>query len=115
MNIKSWLNRGRTVDNVIHVLESDRGILKSQSLEKKLEDKKRKLFELKEEIYSVIEKVDDDKYFLVLYGRYILMKSWEEIAHENHYSLRHTFRLHGEALNKVKSIKSNGNIEKYQK
>ena len=66
--------------------------------------KQKKLFQHQNEIFSVIDEIEEDKYFLVLYERYILLKNWEEISHDNHYSLRHVYRLHGEALKKVSKL-----------
>lgn len=56
--------------------------------------------EKRQEVFGVIYRipgVEGD----VLYGRYIELKSWDEIAREMHYSERGIFGIHGRALQLV--------------
>lgn len=105
MNKKQWLLRAKYIDNVIEALESEMFFERSKELEALIAAKKQKLYETKEEIYKEIDKIRDNRYFLILFERYIAMKTWEEIAEDNHFSRSHVLRLHGEALKRL-------NIEK---
>ncbi len=105
MTKKEWLNRGRDAEKVIQALESEIFISDNKEYKKQLEYKKRRLYEIKEEIYQALDKLDADRYFVILFERYIAMKTWEQIAEDNHFSLRSVYRIHGEALKRL-------NIEK---
>lgn len=60
------------------------------------------LVELKAEIESKINSVENLKLRELLKCRYLDFKSWEEIAYLNGYSWRHVFRLHELALDEIK-------------
>ena len=53
---------------------------------------------------GTISKVQDSTLGTILYERYINGKTFERIAVSMNYSWRQTIRLHGSALNEVKSI-----------
>lgn len=59
------------------------------------------LVDLKKEIFDVIGAVDNKEYRLLLEMRYLRFMTWEEIALELNYNIRHIYRLHGDALAKV--------------
>ena len=67
-------------------------------LEKKLNDDLQKLKQLKIEISQAIDEVEDINCSLVLSKRYILMKTWEQIAEEMAYSVTQIQRIHEKAL-----------------
>lgn len=56
------------------------------------------------EIISTINKVSNPTLNTLLRKRYISCKTFEQIAVEMNYSWRQTIRLHGAALNSVRSI-----------
>ena len=60
-----------------------------------------RLVDLKVEITHVIKKVDDTECALLLELRYLCYKTWEQIAVELGYDIRHIYRLHHFALQKV--------------
>ena len=60
-----------------------------------------RLIGLKKEISGIIWKVEDFQARTILYGRYIAFYSWEKMASDLGYSIRHLHRLHGLALKKV--------------
>ena len=60
------------------------------------------LVELKAEIISTIKAVDCIEYQLILEKRYISGKSWPEIAVDLGYKMRHLYKLHDDALEKIK-------------
>lgn len=56
------------------------------------------LVRLKTEIRSKINALDDYRYIAILTEYYINCQRWEDIAESMEMSVRHTLRLHGEAL-----------------
>ena len=53
--------------------------------------------EIKQRIFTVINTVpgiEGD----VLFGKYIELRKWEEIADALHFSVQHVYRIHGRAL-----------------
>lgn len=61
-----------------------------------------RLVDLKKEIVEVIGEIDNREYRLLLEMRYLRFMTWEEIAIELGYNVRHLYRVHKEALAKVK-------------
>ena len=60
------------------------------------------LVSLRNEINNNINAIDNEECRLLLEKRYIDMEQWEDIAFEMHMSLRSIYRLHNEALKKLK-------------
>jgi len=56
------------------------------------------------EIETTIELVAQPSYRLILYERYVNLKTWEEIAENNHYSLKWVHVLHKRGLDAVEQI-----------
>lgn len=53
----------------------------------------------KAEICNALNKIQKQRYFDVLYKRYVLFKTWQQIADDMGYEdLRNVYRLHGRAL-----------------
>lgn len=63
-----------------------------------------RLSHLRKEIISVIESVPNENHRVLLYQRYVLGKTWEQVAVTMGYSFRHTTKLHGAALKLVKDV-----------
>ena len=59
------------------------------------------LVDLKREIVSVIKAVENVEYQTILEKRYLCFMTWEQIAVDMGYNVRHLYRLHDEALEKV--------------
>lgn len=59
---------------------------------------------LRAEITAVIDKVPDSLYVDILYRRYVHGQTWEKIAEEMNYAIRHVYRLHGQALREVSRV-----------
>ena len=51
-----------------------------------------------EEVGEAINRMDDERYVILLRCRYIQLKEWEETARFMGYSTVHVKRMHGEAL-----------------
>lgn len=73
-------------------------IAKIIELEEELHKDLMQMCELQAEISKTIDMVDDVNCSLVLSKRYILMKTWEQIAEEMNYSVSQVQRIHERAL-----------------
>lgn len=59
------------------------------------------LVDLKRELVEVIKAVDNIEYQTILEKRYLCFQNWEQIAVDMGYNVRHLYRMHDEALEKV--------------
>lgn len=59
------------------------------------------LVDLKSEIMQVIKKVDDLELQTLLEQRYLNFRTWEQIAVDMGYNVRHLYRMHDKALKAV--------------
>lgn len=88
----TWMPRGGNgsdwTDCVTRILE----------LEAQINSEITALCKLKREIAETIANVDDMRYRTLLELRYRSELSWDRIADEMNYDVRHVTRLHGEAL-----------------
>ena len=73
-------------------------IAKIIELEEELHEDLMQMCELQAEISKTIDMVDDVNCSLVLSKRYLLMKTWEQIAEEMNYSVSQVQRIHERAL-----------------
>ena len=60
------------------------------------------LVNCKAEILKVINEVENTLYRALLVAYYVNCKTWEDVALEMGYAIRHIHRIHGAALQKVK-------------
>lgn len=60
-----------------------------------------RLVDLKREMVAVIKAVDNIEYQTLLELRYLCFKTWEQIAVDMGYNVRHVYRLHDEATGKI--------------
>ena len=90
---------------------------KKESLKKSLAEyehqqmcKRSELWSRRMEVIGTITKIAETPdamsrvYYKLLIARYIDFMSWEQIAVEIGYTIRHTWRLHGEALRRIERI-----------
>ena len=59
------------------------------------------LVNLKQEIMQVIKEVQNPEHQILLEQRYLCFKSWESVAEELGYNIRHVYRLHDEAVEQI--------------
>ncbi len=76
-------------------------IIKILMLENEINTDIDKMVDLKDEILSVINGVDDSDSRLILEKRYINLEAWEDIAIALNTSIPNIYRLHDKALRKV--------------
>lgn len=124
MTTKQWLMRARNIDREIDSLVKARGELydrvtkitqsytgdvvqstkdphrfeKLAEYEIEIDIRIDKLIDVKREINSAINELTDWKLRMVLFERYLLGRTWEQIAVDMHYTYQHVCRLHGRAL-----------------
>ena len=84
----------------IHKMEDI--IAKIVDLENEINDDIDKLVDLKAEITTVIKEVDDPELQSLLEQRYLNFRTWEQIAVDMGYNVRHLYRIHDKALKKVR-------------
>jgi len=124
LTTKEWFARGRRLDEHINSLLTTRdrlwdGLTSTTArytgdvvdgtkdphkydglvaMEDMIDREVNRLYDIKQEILSVILQLRDNRYRDVLMKRYVDIKTWEQIAVEMHYSYMQVCRLHGEAL-----------------
>ena len=57
---------------------------------------------MKREIMQVDKAVPNPEHQTLLELRYLCFKSWEDVAQELGYNVRHIYRLHDEAVEQIK-------------
>jgi len=86
-------NRSNTIEEGITTIDEIEA-----SINKDIDD----LVELRKEIESKIDSIDDIKLRELMKCRYLDFKSWEEIAYKNGCSWRWVYSLHEKALDLIK-------------
>ena len=66
------------------------------------------MLQLERQLIDIINAVPDGPMMRLLTLRYVSLLSFDAIASQLHYSIRHTLRLHGRALQKVARILDDG-------
>ena len=82
-----------------------RYVIRLIELKDKYEAEGNKLLDKKEEITNTIARVADFRKRQVLYYRYVLCYKWEDIAEQLGYDDRYLFKLHGYALDEIRTLK----------
>ncbi len=101
MTVKEFLRSVREQDSLLRAYEQE------------LEDLRRRayawdeLIDRRNRAKFLISKVEDENIRCVLYRYYILTHSWEQIAVDTGYALRHVYRLHGEGLQILEKMSLN--------
>ncbi len=116
MAAREWLSRGKGINLYINQLKeskerdfderntSDRISKRYAALNKEIEHQIECLEKVRFEIITTLEKVRDNVLSALLLGYYINGKTSAEMAEALNYTQRHVARLHGKALNEIKSI-----------
>lgn len=133
MTTKQWLLRARNIDREIDSLIKARGELydrvtkitqsytgdvvqstkdphrfeKLAEYEIEIEQRIDRLIDVKREINAGINQLKDWRLRMVLFERYLLGRTWEQIAVDMHFSYQHVCRLHGRALIEMTEVLQN--------
>ena len=87
-------NRGRST--------MEDAIVKIIDLQVEINEDIDRLVDLKREIVVVINSIENLEYRTLLEKRYLCFMTWEQIAVDMAYNVRHIYRMHDEALVKIK-------------
>ena len=60
-----------------------------------------RIAKIQKEIESYIEAIPTIEHRLILYERYVNLKRWEDIAEDNHYSIKWVHVLHNRGLKMI--------------
>lgn len=63
-----------------------------------LDERVSELYDRQTEVASLIARVQDSRYRELLLGYYVQGLTWERVADDMGYSLRHVLEMHGDAL-----------------
>ena len=136
MTAKQFLSRGRWIEREIQSLMKTRDETKDRltsitqnydsdgaqsskdphkfdalvELEDKIDRKIDELYQVKNEIFDVIEQLPDSRERIALRVYYLDMKTWEEVAVELHYAWRQTMRVRKSAIEHIEEV-LNGRVE----
>lgn len=128
MTVKDWLHRGYKIDKEINALllerekafnlackvsappsdnervkasagnGSENRYIKYAEYSRLIDSRIDRLYQVKNEILTVISAVENNTYRTLLILRYVQFKTWEEIADCMGYEVRWLYRLHQKAL-----------------
>ena len=87
-------------------VELDAAVAKYVDACKDAEKELDRLADLRKEIRSVIDSVEDARLHSLLWRRYISGMTWEQVAVSMNYTYRRVTQLHGEALKAIGIIMS---------
>ena len=73
-------------------------IVKIMSLEDDINARFDELVDMKQEAFTMINRIPDLDQQNILIGRYIQLKKWEDIALELNFSIQWVYELHGKGL-----------------
>lgn len=76
-------------------------VVKLEALQEQAWDNLTARLKMQVEIETAINRLEPTE-SAVMYSRYIMLKSWDDIADMMGYTKRHTLRIHGSALQKLK-------------
>lgn len=79
-------------------------VSKIVDLEKEINEEIDRYLNISREVSDVLSNVKSEKQRAVLHKRYVLYKTWEQIACEMNYSYYGVCKLHGRALQSVEAI-----------
>src|SRR5690554_2482725 len=87
-NIRSQENRSKIEKILVKIIDLEREVTTDID----------RLVDLKREIMQKIDAMEDDNYKVLLTLRYLIFKTWEEIAVEMDYTFQWVHQLHKRAL-----------------
>ena len=73
-------------------------VVKIMSLEEDINARIDELVDMKQEAFTMINRIPDLDQQNILIGRYIQLKKWEDIALELNFSIQWVYELHGKGL-----------------
>ena len=95
---------GEAVSRTRNVSSMEDTIIRLMEAENELNAAIDALVDLKQNVYTTIQKVEKPEYQFLLEMRYLCFKTWAEIADQMHLEEHYVFRVHGQALREVEKI-----------
>ena len=80
----------------------ENAIIKIVDLENEINEDINDLVDLKVEVVKIIKEVKSTEEQMLLELRYLCFKSWEQIAVEMNYTIRHVYRVRDQAIKNLK-------------
>lgn len=62
------------------------------------------LIDKKKEVQAVVDQIDNADMIDIIYKRYFLFETWEQIAEDKNYTFQWLHKLHAKALKKVQNL-----------
>lgn len=82
----------------------DKAICKIVDLQDEINSYVDQFVDARKDVLQILEKLDDPDQYSVLHERYVLYKTFEQIAEDLNFSPQWIFTIHGRALQKVNSL-----------
>ncbi|MDO5716391.1 MAG: hypothetical protein Q4Q17_01200 [Tissierellia bacterium] len=76
----------------------------SETIVGRIEERIRETESEREEVIGLIERVNDPVERAILRGRYIADMTYKALAEDNHYHIRHIYKIHESALDSVDQL-----------
>lgn len=92
--VQESLNLHKKEDEIVDVLE----------YQEKVKNMLSEYVTRRHKLIKLLDKLDDPKYRVILYERYILHTSWDNIADSLNYSIAHAKRLRSKAVEALQEI-----------
>lgn len=107
--VKALFKRGRTIDREIKIINDEyeqaaasaENIAASTEYVMNLEKRRHDLYQTKNEIFKMIDLLEDGNLRIVMELRYIKRMEWQQIVNEMHYSWTSVFRFHEDAIKNI--------------
>lgn len=104
---RSLYGRGQCIENRTTCPDNDtigKTIAKVIDYERRADELIGQLVEIRVEIENAVKEVSDPIQREVLERKYLLYQDWDTIAKKLNYSKRQVYRLHNQALEKLKDV-----------
>ena len=76
-------------------------VIRTRYIKQQIKEEKQRLNYYIAELLNEMDKLDNTEEYDIMFKRYILFKTWEEIVQECHYTKRWIIELHNRALGKL--------------
>ena len=84
-----------------NAIDGKRYIERIEAKEKELDAEIDKLVDIKLDISGFIDRIENRQWQCLLRNRYVLGKTWSQVAKEMHCGVRNVHRIHNEILKKL--------------
>lgn len=100
----SW--GGERVQTSVRQDRQEEAVLRYTELKAEINSRIRRLFEIKKELFELVDKIEDPRLRTLIIYRYINRMTFEAIADKMGYDLRWVYRIHKKALEETDRLLS---------